>query len=247
MASRRANSTSTGRKKIEIRPIESEEARKVCFSRRRTGLFNKLSELSTMCGAEVAAVAFSPGGKAFSFGHPSVESVLDRIRTSKYSSEALQVVAAMDGSSGGGNRALEELNRERGEVRAQLAAIKARNKAVAESLAKARAEGCQAAAWLELANDVSQMGAEDLVAFAAALAKVRADVAVRCDQVLQDALIISRTMRGGGYEFERGGSGTSACGMEMTQQQQQQLNMMMEELMMELAPPGADMVQQQQI
>jgi hypothetical protein len=224
-------------------PIESEEARKVCFSRRRTGLFNKLSELSTMCGAEVAAVAFSPGGKAFSFGHPSVESVLDRIRASNCSSEA-QVGAAKDGSSSGGrNRALAELNRERGEVRAQLAAIKARNKAVDESMAKARAESCQAAAWLELANDVSQMGEEDQVAFAVALAKVRADVAVRSEQVLQDALSVSRIMRGGGGEFERGGTSASG-GMEMTQQQQQQqLNMMMEELMMELAPPGGDMMQ----
>jgi hypothetical protein len=195
--------------------------------------------------AEVAAVAFSPDGKAFSFGHPSVESVLDRIRTSKYSSEA-QVAAAKDGSSGGRNQALEELNRERGEVRAQLAAIKARNKAVDESLAKARAEGCQAAAWLEIANDVSQMGAEDQVAFAAALAKVRADVAVRSDQVLQDALLVSRAMRGGGGEFELGGTSASG-GMEMTQQQQQQMNMMMEELMMELAPRGADIMQQQQI
>jgi Spy/CpxP family protein refolding chaperone len=86
------------------------------------------------------------------------------------------------------------------------------------------------------------MGAEDLVAFAAALAKVRTDVAVRSEQVLQDALRVSRIMRGGGGEFERGGTSASG-GMEMTQQQQQQLNMMMEELTMELAPPGADMMQ----
>ncbi|KAM0912177.1 hypothetical protein ACQ4PT_012888 [Festuca glaucescens] len=100
MAPRRL--TGTGRKKIEIRPIESEEARQVCFSKRRTGLFNKVSELSTLCGAEVAAVVFSPGGKAFSIGHPSVDSVLDHFRTS-YSSED-QAVAAVDGGAGDRNR-----------------------------------------------------------------------------------------------------------------------------------------------
>ncbi|KAM0890457.1 hypothetical protein ACQ4PT_027046 [Festuca glaucescens] len=132
--------TGTGRKKIKIRPIESEEVRQVCFSKRRTGLFNKVSELSTLCGAEVAAVVFSPGGKAFSIGHPSVDSVLDRFRTSN-SSEA-QAVAAVDGGAGDRNPALAELNQKLGELQAQLATIKARNKAIDEFLAKARAEGC---------------------------------------------------------------------------------------------------------
>lgn len=48
------------------------------FSKRRAGLFKKASEISTLCGAEVAMIVFSPSDKAFSFGNPSVESVLDR-------------------------------------------------------------------------------------------------------------------------------------------------------------------------
>jgi hypothetical protein len=66
-----------GRQKIEIRRIERNEVRHVCFSKRRAGLFSKASELSILCGAGVAVVVFfSPAGKAFCFGHPSAESVL---------------------------------------------------------------------------------------------------------------------------------------------------------------------------
>ncbi|KAK1323174.1 Agamous-like MADS-box protein AGL62 [Acorus calamus] len=68
----------TGRKKIEIRPILNEEARQVTFSKRRMGLFKKAGELCILCGVEMAAIVYSPGGKAFSFGHPSVEAVSDR-------------------------------------------------------------------------------------------------------------------------------------------------------------------------
>ncbi|KAI0515886.1 hypothetical protein KFK09_008555 [Dendrobium nobile] len=67
-----------GRKKIEIKRIEKEENRQVCFSKRRKGLFKKASELSTLCGAEVAVVVFSLTGKPYCFGHPSVDHVLRR-------------------------------------------------------------------------------------------------------------------------------------------------------------------------
>jgi SRF-type transcription factor (DNA-binding and dimerisation domain) len=73
---------SMGRQKIEIKKIENEEARQVCFSKRRNGLFKKASELSTLCGAEICIVFLSPAGKAFSFGHPSVDSVADRFLSS---------------------------------------------------------------------------------------------------------------------------------------------------------------------
>ncbi|XP_042423196.1 agamous-like MADS-box protein AGL61 [Zingiber officinale] len=38
----------------------------------------KASELSILCGAEIARLAFSPNGKPFSYGHPSVKSILER-------------------------------------------------------------------------------------------------------------------------------------------------------------------------
>ncbi|KAK8933465.1 Agamous-like MADS-box protein AGL61 [Platanthera zijinensis] len=67
-----------GRKKIEIKPILNAGSRKVCFSKRRQGLFTKANELCILCGTEVVILFFSPAGKPFSYGHPSMENVVDR-------------------------------------------------------------------------------------------------------------------------------------------------------------------------
>ncbi|ESQ44774.1 hypothetical protein EUTSA_v10003338mg [Eutrema salsugineum] len=69
---------SIGRQRIPMVKIKKESHRQVTFSKRRAGLFKKASELCTLCGAEIAIIVFSPAKKPFSFGHPSVESVLDR-------------------------------------------------------------------------------------------------------------------------------------------------------------------------
>ncbi|CAL5066355.1 unnamed protein product [Urochloa decumbens] len=69
---------SKGRKKIEIKFIENNEARQVCFTKRRQGLFKKASELSILCGAMVGTVVFSAAGRSFSFGHPSIDEVINR-------------------------------------------------------------------------------------------------------------------------------------------------------------------------
>ncbi|OWM64770.1 hypothetical protein CDL15_Pgr028487 [Punica granatum] len=69
---------SKGRKKIEIKRIANKSNQQVTFSKRRTGMFKKASELSILCGAQVAIIVFSPVHKIFCFGHPSVEAVLNR-------------------------------------------------------------------------------------------------------------------------------------------------------------------------
>ncbi|KAK7269953.1 hypothetical protein RIF29_22775 [Crotalaria pallida] len=69
---------SKGRQKIEIKKMTNESNLQVTFSKRRSGLFKKASELCTLCGAEIALIVFSPGEKAFSFGHPSVDAIIDR-------------------------------------------------------------------------------------------------------------------------------------------------------------------------
>lgn len=72
---------SKGRQKIEMKKMTNESNLQVTFSKRRTGLFKKASELCTLCGAEVALIVFSPGEKVFSFGHPTVDMVVDRFLT----------------------------------------------------------------------------------------------------------------------------------------------------------------------
>ncbi|XP_028788382.1 agamous-like MADS-box protein AGL61 [Neltuma alba] len=69
---------SSGRQKIPIEKIPKKSNLQVTFSKRRSGLFKKASELCTLCGIEIALIVFSPANKAFSFGHPGVESIIDR-------------------------------------------------------------------------------------------------------------------------------------------------------------------------
>ncbi|KAK7390999.1 hypothetical protein VNO78_19273 [Psophocarpus tetragonolobus] len=73
--------SSLGRQKIPIEKIPKKSHLQVTFSKRRSGLFKKASELCTLCGVEIAIVVFSPADKAFSFGHPEVESLIDRYTT----------------------------------------------------------------------------------------------------------------------------------------------------------------------
>ncbi|THG10413.1 hypothetical protein TEA_025184 [Camellia sinensis var. sinensis] len=87
---------SKGRQKIEITRMSKESNRLVTFSKRRSGLFKKASELCTLCGAELAIIVFSPAKKAFSFGHPCVDTIVDRFlsRNTQPNSGSLQLVEA---------------------------------------------------------------------------------------------------------------------------------------------------------
>ncbi|GMI97429.1 AGAMOUS-like 62 [Hibiscus trionum] len=75
------NNPVQGRRKIEMKKIAKKNNLQVTFSKRRAGLFKKASELCTLCGVDVAIIVFSPAGKVFSFGHPHVESIVDRFLT----------------------------------------------------------------------------------------------------------------------------------------------------------------------
>ncbi|KAH0464098.1 hypothetical protein IEQ34_006884 [Dendrobium chrysotoxum] len=90
-ARKTAETKGKGRKKIEIKRIDKEANRQVCFSKRRQGLFKKANELCTLCGAEVAIIVFSIAGKPYSFGHPSVDHVLQRFINVPGTSEASSV------------------------------------------------------------------------------------------------------------------------------------------------------------
>ncbi|CAK9184104.1 unnamed protein product [Ilex paraguariensis] len=66
------------RGKIQLKMIPQKGARQVTFSKRKASLFKKANELCTLTGAQVAIIVFSPGGKPFSFGHPSVDTITNR-------------------------------------------------------------------------------------------------------------------------------------------------------------------------
>lgn len=67
-----------GRQKIPLQKIENETYRSVTFSKRKSSILKKSSELCTLTGAEMAVIVRSAGNKTFSFGHPHVQAIVDR-------------------------------------------------------------------------------------------------------------------------------------------------------------------------
>ncbi|CAH9083486.1 unnamed protein product [Cuscuta europaea] len=60
-----------GKARIEMKKIECLQARNICFSKRRTGLFKKSEELCRLFpGTRVSAVVYSPAGKPYFLGDP---------------------------------------------------------------------------------------------------------------------------------------------------------------------------------
>ncbi|XP_063941300.1 agamous-like MADS-box protein AGL62 [Daucus carota subsp. sativus] len=90
---------SKGRQMIVMAKMSKESNLKVTFSKRRSGLFKKASELSTLCGVEIAIIVFSPGKKVFSFGYPNVEQILEKFLNAQNPSPTnltmLQLVQAL--------------------------------------------------------------------------------------------------------------------------------------------------------
>ncbi|KAL7241290.1 hypothetical protein ACSBR2_006834 [Camellia fascicularis] len=56
-----------GRKKVEMKRIESKSSRQVTFSKRRGGLVKKARDLSILCDVDVALLVFSSRGKLYQF------------------------------------------------------------------------------------------------------------------------------------------------------------------------------------
>ncbi|WMV25344.1 hypothetical protein MTR67_018729 [Solanum verrucosum] len=70
---------SKGCQRIDMVKMKNARNLQFTFSKSRAGLFKKASELCTLCGAEIVIVVFSPSDKGvFSFGHPSVNTLVER-------------------------------------------------------------------------------------------------------------------------------------------------------------------------
>ncbi|XP_042032069.1 agamous-like MADS-box protein AGL29 [Salvia splendens] len=82
-----------GRQKIPMKLIPKQDDLYACFSKRRFGLFKKASELSTLCGADVGVLVFSPTDNPFSFFSPSMDAVLDRFHSPALSHSAFAIDA----------------------------------------------------------------------------------------------------------------------------------------------------------
>ncbi|OVA06911.1 Transcription factor [Macleaya cordata] len=167
---------SMGRQKIEIKRIEKEDARQVTFSKRRAGLFKKASELCILCGAEIAIIVFSPAGKSFSFGHPSVESVVDSFlsRNSSPRDNVGRPTPLIDAHRGASVR---DLNKQYSEVLNQLEAEKKRGVTL-EKLRKASRNQF----WWE--SPIEELGLHELEQLRVSMEELKKNVAMRVDELL---------------------------------------------------------------
>ncbi|XP_010245647.1 PREDICTED: agamous-like MADS-box protein AGL62 [Nelumbo nucifera] len=171
--------TSMGRQKIEIKRIDREDSRQVTFSKRRSGLFKKASELCTLCGAESALIVFSPAGKAFSFGHPSVDSILDRFFTQDIPPEDSDGVSSSlpEGHRGG---IIYELNRQYTEAFNKLEAEKKR-----AQMLKQISKPNQIQSWWEA--PIENLSLHELEQLKLIMKELKHSVAKRGNELLMDS------------------------------------------------------------
>uniref|UniRef100_M8CJ54 Agamous-like MADS-box protein AGL62 n=1 Tax=Aegilops tauschii TaxID=37682 RepID=M8CJ54_AEGTA len=218
----------SGRKKTVIRRIEQEDARYVCYSKRRMGLFTKATDLAVLTGAQVAALAFSPTGRAFSFGHPSVDSVVERFLAGEAAGAAAREEGAADDrllagegageGAAGEDKKLENLLQEFNELRTELAEVKKWTKRTDKAMAKERSAGDQIAAWFD--PKVRDMGDEDMAAFFAALMQEQGfEAGMDMQQMVMAALPPSQVVAAGVDMQEMPPPPGLAAGMDMEQMQ----------------------------
>ncbi|GFP81121.1 agamous-like mads-box protein agl62 [Phtheirospermum japonicum] len=87
-----------GRRKIALdQKIQKKAHLQVTFTKRRQGLFRKASELSVLCGAEIAILVRSPAGKIFAFGSPSADAVIGRFEGRDACSSEWQIIKQVEG------------------------------------------------------------------------------------------------------------------------------------------------------
>ncbi|KAL2476815.1 Agamous-like MADS-box protein AGL62 [Forsythia ovata] len=167
---------SRGRQKIEMTRMSKESNLLVTFSKRRSGLFKKASELCTLCGAEIAIIVFSPGKKVFSFGHPCVESIVDRylMRNSTPSSSTLQLMEAHR------NASVRELNMQLTNMLSQLEA----EKKCSEEFSKI-GKASQGTCWWEA--PINELCLEELEQLKAAMEELKKNAANQVERLIVEA------------------------------------------------------------
>ncbi|CAL9089489.1 unnamed protein product [Musa textilis] len=167
----REKKTSKGKQRIEMKKIENEEARYISFSKRRNGIFGKASELSTLCGADLAVLISSPAGRLHSFGSPCVDLVVDRF----LSTGAVRSSGSVHEHSRRG-QTVQDLNHRLMELARRLEDAKAKKAALEERLeAAARGLDCER---------IDNLGLDELDRLMESLSRLKARANARTAEIL---------------------------------------------------------------
>lgn len=199
-----------------MKPIENEETRQICFTKRRQSLFNKASELSILCGAMVGSVVFSTFGTPFTFGHPSIDDVANRfLNLPPPPSDA---PAASSGGAGAGAGAsgssssddgscswavtdtIRRLNSEYAELRQALDSESKKRETLQEATGKEMGERM-----MQLLNaNVSELGLAELLEFLECLEAVDGVVNETANKTTTTTLEATTTSSSGGSQTRQG-------------------------------------------
>ncbi|KAL7236327.1 hypothetical protein ACSBR1_019577 [Camellia fascicularis] len=201
-----------GRQKITMTKMENESNLQVTFSKRRSGHFKKASELSILCGAEVGIIVFFLGKKAYSFGHPTVDMIMDKFlsRDAPLNSGTHQLVESHRSAC------VQDLNLQLTHVQALLDVEKQRDTALDQlRMAAGQGEHC----WWE--GQVKEMNLPQLHQFKAATMELRTKIGIRADRIVHEQPAnpfgygVGQTSFGGGAggaRFHRGPSSFGGAG-----------------------------------
>lgn len=167
----------------EMKRIEDMSARQVCFSKRRNGLFKKASELSTLCGAEVAILVNSPAGRPYTFGSPAVNPIINKF-LSNNSDEPDHGFSDLMGSSNNPNplqnTIINHLNQQFNELSSHLDAAKFQ-RVMLENRLKQAAEAAPMCNWNE---KIEQLELDQLKQLLESLYQIKARVIARQNELI---------------------------------------------------------------
>ena len=111
------------RRKIKIEKINDFNSRVITFSKRKARIYKKANEITTLCGANIGMVMFSPTGRPFSYASPSMESIANRFFNQNLGSNGSNSIM----ESCRQNR-IDELIKECGELETQVGEAKLKEK-----------------------------------------------------------------------------------------------------------------------
>ncbi|KAG2672481.1 hypothetical protein I3760_13G043700 [Carya illinoinensis] len=171
-----------GRQRIEIKELADESKKQVTFSKRRAGLFKKAGELCVLCGAEVAIIVFSPHNNVFCFGHPDVETVLDRYLTGNHASFSHSSSLHDQNLSNVNVPAVEFMNIQYAEAQEELETEKKRLAEIEEEVKRRKMENNGEYLWWKEPLD-ENMGLEEMEHYMSALQEMRWRVGSRLEEI----------------------------------------------------------------
>lgn len=159
-----------------MKRLTDNSSRQVTFSKRRSGLFKKANELATLCAARVAIIVFSPGGKPFSFGHPTVDSVVSQFSNNRPSHGGIGELNREEEEEDAA--AAAEMSRRLGEVGRMLEAEKRKGR-VLEKLMMMEKKGMKE----EEEKSIEELGLGELEELKAAMEVVRRRVRMQAREM----------------------------------------------------------------